>query len=486
MTVELLERPRITRRSREDFARQITATWTRAVTNIIETGRVLRKAKAELNHGDWGKLFQNHEVPFDQDQAGRLMAIARHPIIGNSAHARNMPASWYTMFLLTMLPDHLLEAMLADGRIHAGTQRKDVERIKKSLKAPGGSLQTLLAKLRTVEPAIAVNPLVPVLTKFWFTGTNLMAYNDFIGIAVPFASEFTGVVSGRFRYLLEAAGFDNEIKLTATADELVIGNAENDHLYIKLALEAPDIPFVMPQLRRSHPSCQGVGDLVKALAHCLPSVGTDTSKAEYLGVTIVPSEDRLLVYGAENLTLSRAIIPNGIDLRERVLLHGDFCRQLVRLYGELGDQTNVSFGVVDRYTLFQAGDTLLYGPLLEQRNPIDFENVVRQYLPTTAGAADIPERLANAAEVAHLLTRKNRLSSQLTVRSDQLHLHAFDDGESIERVMPFDGHADIAVRVEAAALQRARQFDKMLVSDNAIAMIDKRDWLYLIACHPTD
>ena len=91
MTVELLDRPRISdaTRSRRDFARQIATTWTKAVEAIVETGRLLQKARRDLDHGEFGKMFQNHEVPFGQDQAERLMAIARHPVIGNSAHARN-------------------------------------------------------------------------------------------------------------------------------------------------------------------------------------------------------------------------------------------------------------------------------------------------------------------------------------------------------------------------------------------------------------
>jgi hypothetical protein len=181
---------------RQEWARLISAEWQNGedrrillIESRIKTGALLLRAKADLRlrhgHGEFGKMFTNAEVPFGQDKTERLMAIARHPIIGNSAHARNLPPSEYTLYLLTRLPAELLNQMLADGRLHPDLERRDVEQIIRNLRSPGGELRRLIAKLQMVEPARSANPILPILNHYWFTGKQLMAFNDTIALAVP-------------------------------------------------------------------------------------------------------------------------------------------------------------------------------------------------------------------------------------------------------------------------------------------------------------
>lgn len=61
------------------YADKITAALQKTVESIIETRKLLIEAKAKVDHGDWLKLVE--KLPFGEDTAQRLMAIACHPVI---------------------------------------------------------------------------------------------------------------------------------------------------------------------------------------------------------------------------------------------------------------------------------------------------------------------------------------------------------------------------------------------------------------------
>jgi hypothetical protein len=193
----------------------------------VKAGRRIQAAMDQLNYGDYCKMFTDsrHRIHgCGQDKAERLRAIAADPVISDSAHARNLPSSWYTLYLLTKIKSVALKKqMLADGRIHPDLERKDIEDIIKKLRRPTGTVAILIAKLATVQPAVAINQMLPLLTCFWFTGRQLMAYNDAIALAVPYRSDFSGAVPGLLLPWLKLGYFnDRKFKITAADAHLQV------------------------------------------------------------------------------------------------------------------------------------------------------------------------------------------------------------------------------------------------------------------------
>ena len=111
----------------EQWANQINVQLGRSVEAIVTTGSLLLKAKADLAHGEWGRMFHEQLIPLSQDTATRYMAIASHPIIANSAHVRNLPPSYSTLYELTKLPEPTLKHALKDGLITPSMERKEVK-----------------------------------------------------------------------------------------------------------------------------------------------------------------------------------------------------------------------------------------------------------------------------------------------------------------------------------------------------------------------
>jgi hypothetical protein len=135
--VELIRRePKKPRRGNnaavERFVVEIRASWQKAVTSIFETGRLLIRARDELDEAEWCDLFDlpgTNQIPFGERTAERLMAIARHPVL--ATHVSRLPPSWGTLYQLATLPDAELERLLAEGRINPEMQRKEVEVLKR-------------------------------------------------------------------------------------------------------------------------------------------------------------------------------------------------------------------------------------------------------------------------------------------------------------------------------------------------------------------
>ncbi len=114
----------------EELAVWVAAAWGPGAAAAIETGRRLLAAKAQLRGGgEFGRLFADHEhrvlssLPFGSRTGERLMAIARHPVIGDPTRVSDLPSSWATLAELSRLPPERVEAGLVAGWIHPGLQR---------------------------------------------------------------------------------------------------------------------------------------------------------------------------------------------------------------------------------------------------------------------------------------------------------------------------------------------------------------------------
>jgi hypothetical protein len=104
-----------------DFAQRNASTIAGA-KKLIEAKKALRRSK-----GSFRAVVE--ALGMDLDKAERLMVIARHPVLSDSAHARNLPLSWMTQFTLAKISAEVLAQLIADGTVHPLLERKEAERI---------------------------------------------------------------------------------------------------------------------------------------------------------------------------------------------------------------------------------------------------------------------------------------------------------------------------------------------------------------------
>ena len=126
----------------EEWRNYISEPWQNAVESIIETGRRLIEAKEGIGHGGWTKIFEDKKL-FSVQTADRLMAIARHSVLANLTHGRNLPPSWRTLYELSRIPEKTLLEMMQDGRVHPELTRSEAEALIKETEEHDEKMEAL-------------------------------------------------------------------------------------------------------------------------------------------------------------------------------------------------------------------------------------------------------------------------------------------------------------------------------------------------------
>lgn len=116
----------------EIVARRIARRWQEGVEAILDCGQLLVDAKRELPHGDFRRMVEEL-LPFSTRTAQMLMAVARHPWIGNAKHASLLPPHWYTLYELSRLPEDALERAASEGILRPDMDRNEAVRLRRPL-----------------------------------------------------------------------------------------------------------------------------------------------------------------------------------------------------------------------------------------------------------------------------------------------------------------------------------------------------------------
>jgi hypothetical protein len=113
----------------QTWAARITERWRASVESIIESGRLLLRAKDALPHGEFGAMCERL-LPFSARTAQMLIAIAEDQRLANPQYVALLPASWGTLYDLTRLSDKEFESAIHDRKIYAEMERKEVALIR--------------------------------------------------------------------------------------------------------------------------------------------------------------------------------------------------------------------------------------------------------------------------------------------------------------------------------------------------------------------
>jgi hypothetical protein len=104
MGLTAMRRSSTTRRVASEWVGLIAQAWQKTTASIIETGRLLIDAKAELAHGEWISMV-DADLPFGKSTAEKLMKIANNRVLSNADHGTHLPPSWRTLSELSILDE---------------------------------------------------------------------------------------------------------------------------------------------------------------------------------------------------------------------------------------------------------------------------------------------------------------------------------------------------------------------------------------------
>jgi DNA polymerase III sliding clamp (beta) subunit (PCNA family) len=304
-----------------------------------------------------------------------------------------------------------------------------------------------LDQLELASPALASNDLVPILTHFGFTGSEVLAYNDQIGMSLPLKTQFKGAVPGGTLIDLLRASKAKEVELAEKSSELEIKAASSR---FKLPVMGKgQFVFEMPE-----PSGKvlpvNLGHFADAVEACLMSViSSDLSVPDYLGVTMIADGDALLLFSTNNATLSTSELPltGKCPFKGRVILPALFCQQVLKLVGSFkGLKLEVN---ADYALLSVEGGVRCFGRFVNSPKPKDFIKMADAHL---SGAAKklrpIPSKMRLVAERACVITQSvvESTLTKITVRGGIMKfISQSSRGEVVDSVQVDQDDAELAL-----------------------------------------
>lgn len=354
----------------------------------------------------------------------------------------------------------------------------------------------LLAKLELVAPALATIDTAPALQNFLFTGTQLIAYNDHIGIATALQSDFQGAVNGKqLQQQLNIADYAKGFKLQAEAQHALVSalgkTAAGQWTKLKAEVALPLLPpaeytrlFTMPAAPRD--GYEPDAAFFTAIDNCLISVSKYETNVEHLGVTLVPDGDTLTLYSTDRTTLTRAKLKGHEQLQRRVTLSLEFCEQLVKLR----DASNRILRIDPDHALYAADDTLVLGRLLAVEQPTDYARILKAHLPNgfphgmPAPTATEREPIRLALEWVNCSVPDSALNERtdIKVEGGNLSLLAANvrRGEA-KNAVRYKAHPDAQCTVVLDRVLRGfARYESMLVRDEVVLMATG-DNVYLVS-----
>lgn len=125
-------------RSRREWAEIISTDWRRSIDSIIQTGRDLLEAKAELSRDEFSQMI-NEDLYFSPDTAQSLMRIVRHPMVAKAASSRLLPPSWTVLKELTKLSAKDFDDAQTRGLVGPDTNVRAARATAEAYVAPEGA-----------------------------------------------------------------------------------------------------------------------------------------------------------------------------------------------------------------------------------------------------------------------------------------------------------------------------------------------------------
>lgn len=346
----------------------------------------------------------------------------------------------------------------------------------------------LLGKLETVAPALSDSDLIPVLKHVWFTGKELVAYNDHIGISVPLESDFRGAVPGQVLLGLLRTSGAKEAEFQPDGDIVVVKAGRALLKLASLPVEDFDGIFTMPKPSKNLLPIADTKRALRAIEDGLRSIGSDTGVPEQLGITLIPGKDCFHCYSTNNDTLSRSVLPlEGSPDIDRIILPATFCAQMLRLSS---GEDKIALEVTNEYALLSVGVTRLFGRLIDAPTPIPFEKTLARHYTAEAKQAlvPIPDMLQVALERAMIVTdsASDQKSTNLSVKKNKegkkelILVSESDRGKVTDRMEIDDAHPEVSVRVEPKRIKAGcESFSKIAITSYSVVMT-RGSSLYLV------
>lgn len=330
----------------------------------------------------------------------------------------------------------------------------------------------LLKTLELIKPALATNNMVPIFQCFNFTPGSVTAYDDSIAIAGPTQVEQACGIHGSTLLGLLSSSSAEEIKLDLKQDVAVLTMGKS---VSKLPTSPPsDFIFEEPTDKWKF-KLPITMSFVEAMKLCLETVSSDTTQAALLGVTL--ESDRM--YSCNSDALTRVSLKSAI--KGRTLMPTAFCSAVVKLWASL-EMVKGTLYVSDDWLFADFDVWGVYGRVLEVKDPIDFEALIKKTIKSKAPTQPVPEGFAEAIARARVLADPESQKTSIEVEKGRVVLFTETHMGEIRDTVLFKDHPVMQANINASHLAKAIQAcDQIGFHENCTVLEKAPDVLMLIS-----
>jgi DNA polymerase III sliding clamp (beta) subunit (PCNA family) len=333
----------------------------------------------------------------------------------------------------------------------------------------------LIEVLEMLRPAIADKGLVPIFTTYCFTGSELYAYNDDLGILTQWESNQPFAVDGNTLLGLLKNSRAKEVEFVFN-DE----NTDAGSVLVKAGRSRFRLPFFTEEeFLFDSPANGAAWDIqidvdaafMEGLQFCMVTTSTDNTMPALMGVTLRKEGKGLGLFSCDGDCISRYGF-KGKPTDEQYTLPNDFCSAMVKIVaGELGG-TKLMLNKEWAWVSFKQGEDRtieIFGRILSASDKIDHAELIKKTVKAEPDYLGVPDGLDNALSRARVVADSESLPTVISFDAEgKLRLSTESKSLGIVKdMLPTDGHPEVKAAVSAALMQRALTVsDRLAVLEN--------------------
>lgn len=346
----------------------------------------------------------------------------------------------------------------------------------------------LLEALTISRACLASHPLIPILSHFCFTPSEILTFNGTQALSVDFKSDLHCAIPGDLFYKLVSTFQTEEIEVEQDGNTVLVQSG--DHVS-KLATLAPtEFLFKMPSLEGLL-AMSIEPDLTKGIQRCMMCANDNPVIKNQFGITFDCSPKRAALYSTDTIRISR------YTLTEQPLPKTSFKVLLPKLFSALvvplrNEQEGELYLGAD-FLCAQFENAALYTKVIPDINFLPFEKNIGIYLKPSTQFQLIPEQLYYVLNRA-LIFLNNELDQFITckVHKNHLSVHTRCALGIMDEDVEFDcnlieGKEEYTFQIDAKFLEQGALATKEIAFvfiNNIAAFICKEDEFYYLLNSP--
>lgn len=303
----------------------------------------------------------------------------------------------------------------------------------------------LVQKLELVGRALATTNMVPIFECFCFSGSNVFAYNDQLGLIAPCPTDEAFAVNGKTMLGLLTNSQSEEVQFQL-GEELEVKAGKSR---FKLPYQTKEEFLFKEPEDAWHKDQLEAGALIPAVEGCLATSSKDLAQPALMGVWLKNGS----AYSCDGDALTKYNL--GWGSKSEVMLPNAFCETIVKLAQE-HECPGAAFQHNKGWAKASFGQGyIVYGRLIENDHPLDHEDLITKTVKgRVLSYTQVPEDLDHALSRARIVADPESKPTQLTVEGGKLTLLTDTHLGVVRDVLPFK-HPDVAALVSPELMQRS-------------------------------